>query len=329
MTQLVELRDAMASFKAQGVKLYAISYDDTTVLAEFSEKYEIEYTLLSDIDSEVIRSYGILNERVRPGDGPLYGIPYPGTYVVDEDGVVVEKFFHDSYKKRESGSTILDSALGSILLSDDEPSAQGGDDAIQVHVAFHGGPLKQGAPRSVVVRFELPEGLHIYGEPVPDGMIPTKVRVTGPDGLKIGSPLYPPTTKLRLESLDLELPIWSDRVDISVPVYALSAFASECHPLDRDSADIEVTVRYQACNDRECLLPRTETFRLKVPVQEVDVPAISLHMGHGQREAVFNGNPHLVRLMKRKIGQSPLGFLRYLGMSVRLEFAARMRRWRS
>ena len=328
MTQLVELRDATASFQAEGIKLYTISYDDKEVLAEFSKNYGIEYPLLSDIDSKVIRAYGILNEQVRPGDSLLYGIPYPGTYVVDEDGIVLEKFFHDSYKKRESGHSLLDAALGRVLLGDAEPMASGGGDGIRVLAAFHGGPIKQGAQRSVVVRFELPEGLHVYGEPVPEGMVPTTVSVTGPEGLTIQSPEYPPTQQLWLESLGVELPVWSGTLDIRVPVFALSSLASECRPLDRESETLEVEVRYQACNERECLLPRTETFHLDVPVQAIDVPNIYLHTGHGQREAIYDGRPHLVRLLKRKLRQSPLGFLRFIVMQTRLELAAQLRRWR-
>jgi len=59
------------------------------VLREFSEKQGIPFPLLSDVDSEVIRAYGVLNDRVGPEDAILYGIPYPGTYVTDEHGVVI------------------------------------------------------------------------------------------------------------------------------------------------------------------------------------------------------------------------------------------------
>ena len=34
--------------------------------------------LLSDLESRVIRDYGILNDRVGKDDAFLYGIPYPG-----------------------------------------------------------------------------------------------------------------------------------------------------------------------------------------------------------------------------------------------------------
>ena len=82
--------------------MYAISYDDSEALIEFAEKQGIQFPLLSDIDSKVIRQFGILNEQVTRNDALLYGIPYPGVYVTDEGGVLVAKFFHDSYKKRES-----------------------------------------------------------------------------------------------------------------------------------------------------------------------------------------------------------------------------------
>ena len=66
------------------------------MLRYFPEKQEIPYPLLSDIDSEVIRGFGILNDRVKPGDLILYGIPYPGVYMTDTDGVFVGKSFHGS-----------------------------------------------------------------------------------------------------------------------------------------------------------------------------------------------------------------------------------------
>ncbi len=326
MTQLVELQEGYRKFKKHGIKLYAISYDDQEVLSAFAEAYNIEYALLSDMDSAVIKKFGILNTQIEPGDAVLYGIPYPGTYITDEDGTVIQKFFHDTYKRREGPDLLIDAALGRVVLDEAAPAAGGTDDeGIRVSATLHGGTIKQGAQREVVVRFDLPDGLHIYGEPVPEGMIPTKVTVTGPEGLAVDAAIYPPTEPLRLESLDLELPVWSGRVDIRVPVYALSALQSECRPLDQDSIDIAVSVRYQACDDTVCLLPKTETFTLTVPMETIHVQSIALHMGHGQQEASFDGSPHLRRLLLRKIRQSPRGFIRYLFKERALRRAAKRR----
>ena len=120
----------------------------------------------------MIREYGILNARIETDDAFLYGIPYPGVYVTDEAGRVVAKFFHDTYKKRDSPENLLDAALGRLELSEDTPRAAGGDDEIRLTAAIHGGKgtIRQGVLRKLVVRFELAEGLHLYDEPVPEGM---------------------------------------------------------------------------------------------------------------------------------------------------------------
>jgi hypothetical protein len=294
------------------------------VLAEFSDRQKIPYPLLSDLDSEVIERFGILNDQIQPGDALLYGIPYPGAYVTDEQGVVVAKFFHDTYKKRDSPEILIDAALGRVALTDEGPRASVGDPELRITAAVRGGggTFRQGILRHLVVRFELGEGLHIYGEPVPEGMVPTQVRVVGPPGLAVQEPILPPTTPLRLESLGIELPVWSGSVDIVVPVYPTGELASEVRPLDKSSVSVEVEVRLQACTDEVCLLPRTEKLTLEVPLDVIDVPAIAMHQGHGQREGAYDGSRHVRRLMLRKVRAHPLGFLRFIGKTLRLELAA-------
>jgi len=275
----------------------------------------------------VIDLFRIRNTEVRRGEAYLDGIPFPGVYVTDREGVVVAKFFHDSYKKRDSPELLIDAALGRVVLDDAAPQASGGDAEVRITASLHGGrgSLRQGIRRQVVVRFELGEGLHIYGEPVPDGMIPTTVRVSGPPGLVVEDPILPPTEPLHLAGMGVELAVWSGTVDLVVPVYPVGELASETRPLDAETATIEVTVRYQACDAETCLLPRTETFSLEVPLDVIDIPAIPTHQGHGQREGLYDGTPHLRRLLLRKLRANPLGFLRFLAKNMRLELAARLR----
>ena len=278
----------------------------------------------------MIRRYGILNDQVGREDAFLAGIPYPGVYVTDENGVVVAKFFHDTYKKRNSPEMLIDAALGRIVVSEDAPSVRGGDDVVRISVLAHGGDgtIRQGIVRQLVVRFELGDGVHIYGQPVPEGMIPTRVTVSGPPGLVFGDPAYPATQTLRLESMGMELPVWSGRVDVVVPFYATGVLASETRPLDTDAVEIEADVRYQACDDAVCHPPKTERLGLRLALDVVDVPALGTHMGHGQREGDFSATPHMARLMLRKLREYPLGLPRLVWKTIRLELAARRRKRR-
>lgn len=326
MTQLGELRDSYPKLREAGIRLYAISYDDREVLTEFARAHAIPFPLLSDVDSEVIDAYGIRNRQC-DGMGPLEGIPYPGTYLCDEDGVVIEKYFFDTYKRRHNAEDLVDRALGRILLGDAEPSTRAGGEDVRISATLHGGTgaLRQGVSRRVVVRFELADGLHLYGEPVPDGMFATTVSVTGPPGLVVQPPVYPPTQTLRLKGLDVELNVWSGSVDVAVPVYAQSTLASECRPLDETSAELVVEVRYQACDDTTCLLPKTEMLTLQVPIEPIEVPTLGMHMGHGQLEATFDGEPHMRRLMRRKLRRNPLGLPKLLWRTLVTELGARRR----
>ena len=232
-------------------------------------------------------------------DAILYGIPYPGVYVTDENGVVVTKFFHDSYKKRDSAELYIDAALGRLVLDNNAPQATGGDQGIKLTVAIHGGKgtIRQGVIRHLVVRFELPEGLHIYGPPVPEGMITTEVQIDGPEGFRLMPPEFPATEKLTLPDI-AELNVWHGTVDLIYPFYATGELASEC------------------------LLPRTETFSLPLDLDVIDIPDIEIHRGHGQRPGNYDGTPALKRLLARKIKQNPQGVPLFIGKNLWLQLKA-------
>ena len=322
------MRDSYARFEDHGIKLYAVSYDDQATLKEFSEAQGIPYPLLSDVDSMVIRQYGILNREVSKDDAFLHGIPFPGIYVCDEEGTVVSKFFHDSYKKRESPEALIDAALGRIQIDEAAPQASGGEEDIRITAAIRGGKgsLRQGIIRHLVVRFALAEGLHIYGEPVPKGLTATSVTVEGPAGLKTLPTEFPPTEPLHLAAMGVDLQVWSGEVDLVIPFYPTGEIASETRPLDSDSVTLRVQVRYQACNDHECLLPRTEHFSLELPLDVIDVPRLGPHVGHGQREGNYDSMPAMRRLLLRKIKAHPLGLPKFLWKNIKMEWAARRRR---
>ena len=84
----MELQQNLDKLHKRGLGVAALSYDSVAVLKNFSERKGITYPLLSDTHSKVIRSYGLLNESVGKNT-PQYGIPYPGTFILDKSGVEV------------------------------------------------------------------------------------------------------------------------------------------------------------------------------------------------------------------------------------------------
>jgi hypothetical protein len=102
----VELQGRLADIRKAGMGLAAISYDPVPVLADFSRRRGITFPLLSDAGSETIKRYGILNTTIDPKN-QLYGYPFPGTFIVDRQGIVTSRFFEEAYQERDTVSSIL------------------------------------------------------------------------------------------------------------------------------------------------------------------------------------------------------------------------------
>ena len=84
-------------------------------MADFSAAYGITFPLLSDPNSEIITSFGILNTLIPPDDHPWYGVPFPGTYLIDANGVITHKFFEQTLSIRIGAEQILAAAQGEEL----------------------------------------------------------------------------------------------------------------------------------------------------------------------------------------------------------------------
>ena len=66
-------------------------------LHNFAQQHEIGFPLLSDPDSAVIRSFGILNTNIAP-ELRAHGVPHPVQYLVAPDGAMVRKYFVPNYQ---------------------------------------------------------------------------------------------------------------------------------------------------------------------------------------------------------------------------------------
>ena len=231
------------------------------------------YDLLSDVDSAVIREFGILNTLISADDPEqaagrsFYGVPFPGVYVTDEDGVVTEKFFHRHYATRESAGVIRDSALGEILARHEVPAVELGTDQVQISAFLSDPALKFETQTTVYVRFELAEGLHMYGRPLPDGYIASEATVPDTPGLRVGPARYPVTHPREFPELGVTLNVYEGVVDVAIPVTPNAELFNPAGTDQPDELTIPVSVLFQACSETICYTPRTEALSLTVPVE--------------------------------------------------------------
>ena len=89
----------LKSIEDAGVQVVGISYDDTKVLKTASDRMKITFPLLSDPESKTIEAYHIRNEAAK---GKAVGVPNPGTFILDQEGVIRAKLFLEGYRDRHT-----------------------------------------------------------------------------------------------------------------------------------------------------------------------------------------------------------------------------------
>jgi peroxiredoxin len=101
------LQRDLKSIEEAGVQLVGVSYDDPAVLKRFSDKAKIAFPLLSDPDSKTIEDYHILNPAAK---GKAQGVPYPGTFILDKNGVIRAKVFLEGFRDRHTTDALVQAA---------------------------------------------------------------------------------------------------------------------------------------------------------------------------------------------------------------------------
>lgn len=260
----MELEQSLGRIKAQGLGLAAISYDSVEVLKAFADREHITYPLLSDPDSKVIRSYGILNETVDQSS-PFFGIPYPGIYVLDVRGVVTAKYFEDDYRVRDTAASILVRHFGL------EPAPRASVRAKHLTLATAGGE-EAARPQqrfTLSVDISLPEHVHVYAPGV-TGYIPISLSLKPSPAFQADPVSYPPSRTMRLEAIHETVPVYQGHVRILATI-TLSGPQALQPLLDADhSLPIEGEFRYQACDDHECFVPETVPVKWAIPILPFD-----------------------------------------------------------
>jgi hypothetical protein len=100
----VQLQNSSARFEKQGIKVAAISYDSPAILMDFANRHQIQFPLLADADSTVIRSFKVLNADAK---GMTKGMAHPGLFYVNENGVIREKYFEAKYTDRFTANNVI------------------------------------------------------------------------------------------------------------------------------------------------------------------------------------------------------------------------------
>ena len=260
--QLVELQETVAGVR-DDVAVIAISYDTEEVLSSFAEANNITYPLLGDKGSSVITELGLLNTEIaeeraywgREVTERHAGLPYPGTFVLDEYGIIVDKIMERSHRNRPTGRMLLED-IGLVPGdADADVTATASAESVAVSAWVASAAYFPNQIFRVGVRIAVEEGLHLYVPPTDPAYTTLAVSIEGPAGVYWDEPELPSGTPFTVQGLDDDFWVVEGTVDLSIPVH-----------IHEDVGDVTLAavVRFQACSDDTCLIP--DAVRLELPL---------------------------------------------------------------
>ena len=229
--------------------------------------------MLADVGSVNLDRLGLVDRDIEahqaefgiPAGERHRGVAYPAVFLLDEQGVVRQKRTQRNYRLRETGASLLEAALGRGVL---------GVEPIGLESPSQAGPVRLGLrldhpyyrPYQINrahIEVQIAPGFHVYAEPVPTGFHSFSVEVEPPEWAA-GTPELPPATRtLELEGLRETFICHEAGFTAVVPFAVLKRAGS-------GAAKVAFTIRYQACDDRECFPPVAQKIVVDLEEQVLD-----------------------------------------------------------
>lgn len=97
------IRDSWSKFKKAGVVVLGMSVDTVAKHRKFADKYELPFTLLADVDKEVVNAYGVWAKK------KFMGREYMGikrwSFLIGPDGTIAK--IYEDVKPADHASEVL------------------------------------------------------------------------------------------------------------------------------------------------------------------------------------------------------------------------------
>lgn len=242
-----------------------MSYDSPAVLRSFAERKGIHFPLLSDPGSKIIRELGILNETIEKGN-PYFGIPHPGTFILDGNGVIIAKYFEEDYRERYTATDILMHQYGGAPAGE-KTEVEGKQ--LKLTVSSSNSVVTVGQRVPLALDIELKPNMHVYAPGV-EGYIPIDWQMKPSEATASHDVKYPKSEMLNLPAIDETVPAYTGRFRLTRDITIASA--DKVKPLLDSSGrfTVEGTLRYQACDDRVCYVPQNLPVKWTFRFQDLD-----------------------------------------------------------
>jgi peroxiredoxin len=282
----VELESQADELRERGYGIAVISYDPREATARFSEANGISFPLLSDVGSETIRRFGLLNPVPEwafseKADDPavqadidtfvsvfnptenMIGMAFPGTFMLDTTGRVTSRYFENSYIERNTVSSIV------VRLGEAEVpvrAAQLSMPQLELTTYASEPTIAPGNRFAVVLEVEPHDGMHVYAPGAGNYRI-VGLRVEPDPNLIVLPMSYPVSTNYYFEPLDETVPVYQEPFSLVQELILDGSPQAQQALRGQESITVKGTFDYQACSDEICYPPESLDLSWTIPLR--------------------------------------------------------------
>lgn len=264
-TQLAELQTRLPELARRGLGLAAVTYDSPAILSDFSTRRGITFPLLSDPGSGTIKRYGILNTTVDAAS-TNYGIPFPGSFIVDRRGVVTSRFFEQAYQERNTVSAIFLKLGGGGVEVDAQRLTT---DHVEITTFASDRVVAPGTLFSLVADIAPKPGMHVYAPGAHSYKVVT-LRLAPHPFLRVRPITYPAAEIYVFKPLGERVEVFQKPFRLSVDLTFESTPEARTALAAIDELTLTGAIDYQACDATTCYLSKSVPVAYHVRVRPLD-----------------------------------------------------------
>ena len=263
----MQLQNAKQRFEGQGIKLAAVSYDSPAILKDFADRHKIEFPLLADPDSSLIRSFNVLNAEAKWMNK---GMARPGFFYIDSEGVIRDKYFEAKYTNRFTPNNVIGKLFPELT---QEVSQNMEAPHLRLALAQSDRTVVPGSRVTLTAEIELPEGVHVYSPGV-TGYKPIQLVLHPSGGIEPAPVTYPGSRILYLEAIKEQVPVFEGKFRITQDVTVTPSKAGDgVRAVFSAGKTVSIAgeLQYQACDKTICYPPTSVPVKWELKVQPLDL----------------------------------------------------------
>lgn len=212
----------------------------------------------------MIDAWGLRNHEAT---GRAAGIPHPGTFVVDRQGVIVSRAFEEAYQERDTAASIL------AGLTEASPVRQGATEVTGKYLSVRAGlsdsTAAPGHRVTLILDVTPGKGIHVYA-PGQEGYVAVALKLDPSADFRSGEVRYPTPRDFFFAPLNEHVKVYDRPFRILQDVTLALTPALRQRALQKSTLMVAATLEYQACDDKVCFRPDTVPLRWTIGLTPID-----------------------------------------------------------